>query len=353
MLPSALAEAARGVVVGFDGTRADDAIRHALRELCVGGVILFSRNYESPEQLVELIAELRALSRHERLLVAVDQEGGPVQRFREPFTVWPEMAAVGESDDPALARRVGAAIATELAAVGIDLNFAPVADVNTNPDNPVIGRRAFGSDAARVAEMVAAFVEGHQGAGVPACAKHFPGHGDTRADSHTELPVLGHDLSRLASVELVPFRAAARAGVASIMTAHVLWPALDPDHPATLSERVLAPLLTELAYDGLVVSDDLEMAAVAGRYSMGEAACRAMTAGCDALLVCKSIERQEAVVRGLYDGGRSGLVPHERVRRASMKIDTLLDRVAARRPPMFVVGCAEHRALAASLGQTQ
>jgi beta-N-acetylhexosaminidase len=164
------------------------------------------------------------------------------------------------------------------------------------------------------------------------------------------LPVLGHDLSRLASVELVPFRAAARAGVASIMTAHVLWPALDPDHPATLSERVLAPLLAELSYDGLVVSDDLEMGAVAGRYSMEDAACRAVSAGCDALLVCKSIERQEAVVRGLYDGGRSGLVPREHLSRAFRKIDDLLNRVAHPRPPLFVVGCAEHRALAASIG---
>ncbi len=341
-------EVGRLLIVGFSGIEPGDEIRFALRQLGAGGVILFTRNYESPEQVRDLVARLREMSPRERLWVCVDHEGGPVQRFREPFTVWPDMATLGGTGDAGLARRMGAAMAAELAAVGVDQNFAPVADVNTNPANPVIGARAFSADAQTVARFCVAVIEGMQGGGVAACAKHFPGHGDTDVDSHLDLPVLGHDRARLDAVELVPFAAAARAGVASIMSAHVLWPALDADRPATLSPVVLESLARALPYDGVIVSDDLEMGAVAKHFPYEVSAPLAVAAGCDTLLVCKSVEAQEAAYRGLFDAVRAGALPRSRIDTSFRRLERMFGEFPFRvRPPLSVVGCDEHRELAA------
>lgn len=341
------ADVGRLLIVGFSGLEPGDEIRFALRDLGAGGVILFTRNYESPEQVRDLVARLRGLSPRERLWVCVDHEGGPVQRFRDPFTIWPDMATLGRAGDVELARRMGAAMAAELAAVGIDQNFAPVADVNTNPDNPVIGARAFSSDARTCADFAVAVIEGLQGGGVAACAKHFPGHGDTDVDSHHDLPVLAHDRARLDAVELVPFAAAARAGVASFMSAHIVWPALDAGRPATLSPVVLEALARALPYDGVIVSDDLEMAAVAKRYAFEDAAPLAVAAGCDALLVCKSIEAQESAYRGLFDAVRSGALGHGRIDASIRRLARMSAAFPARdRPSLSIIGCDAHRALA-------
>lgn len=348
------ADVGRFLIVGFTGLEPGDEIRFALRDLGAGGVILFTRNYESPEQVRDLVARLRELSPRDRLWVCVDHEGGPVQRFREPFTVWPDMATLGRSGDVDLARRMGAAMAAELAAVGVDQNFAPVADVNTNPDNPVIGARAFSSDAGKAAEFAVAVIEGLQGGGVAACAKHFPGHGDTDVDSHLDLPVQGHDRARLDAVELVPFAAAALAGVASIMSAHIVWPALDPDRPATLSPVVLEALARALPYDGVIVSDDLEMSAIAKRYAFKEAAPLAVAAGCDALLVCKSVEAQESAYRGLFDAVRAGALPHKRIDASIRRLDRMSSAFARReRPPLSVVGSEAHRRIAATISEAR
>jgi beta-N-acetylhexosaminidase len=266
----------------------------ALRELCdrisegrIGGVVLFARNVESPEQLRALVAELHAAAPLDApLLVAVDQEGGRVQRLRAPWTLWPPLRAVGDHDEPAATRGFAAALARELSDIGIGLDFAPVVDVATEPSNPVIGDRSFGTTPERVARHAEAFVSGMQSGGVAACAKHFPGHGDTTCDSHYELPRIAHDLGRLRRVELPPFRAAIAAGVASVMTAHILLPELDPDRPATLSPSVIRILREELGFDGVVFSDDLEMKAVADRHPIQERVRLALVAGVDALLVC-------------------------------------------------------------------
>ncbi|MCB1153692.1 beta-N-acetylhexosaminidase, partial [bacterium] len=279
-------EIGRHVMVGFAGTQVSDELRYALVELGAGGVILFTRNYEEPAQLRELAAEMRELSVHDRLWIGVDQEGGTVQRFRAPFTVWPDMASFAEAapglssealKDPkrreqatADVRKFARFLADELRAVDVDWNFAPVADLNTNPDSPVIGRRAFHEDPDYVAAFVAAFIQSTQSQGMLACAKHFPGHGATTEDSHTALPILDIGEDVLNKRELAPFRAAAEAGVASIMTAHVLYPALDEVLPATLSPRVIPRLLRPMPYEGVVVSDDFEMAAIAEGYDLGE-----------------------------------------------------------------------------------
>jgi beta-N-acetylhexosaminidase len=273
--------------VGFPGTRPPALVTQRVREGRVGGVVLFRRNVQEPAQLRELVAELReAAPPGAPLLVAIDQEGGRVQRLRAPWTEWPPMRRVAARGGVPATRAVAAALARELHDLGIQLDFAPVVDLDTNPANPVIADRSFGASPAQVGRHAAAFVEALQAGGVAACAKHFPGHGDTTQDSHHELPRLAHDLARLRRLELTPFRAAIRAGVASVMTAHVLFPALDAERPATLSPSVLRLLREELGFDGVVFSDDLEMRAVADRFPIGEGVVLALRAGVDALLVC-------------------------------------------------------------------
>lgn len=295
-------------MVGFDGHAASPDVKRMIREFGVGHVVLFERNVDAPEQVAELVRELQVVARDAGhnlpLMVSVDQEGGRVARLREPWTVWPPMRAVGRIGSEDIARKVGAALAAELSACGIRYDFAPDVDVDTNPKNPIIGDRSFGDDPALVGRLGAAMVRGLQEGGVAACAKHFPGHGDTDVDSHLELPAVDHPWSRLDEVELPPFRAAIEAGVATIMTAHVLVRELDDSVPATLSPRVVGGLLRkEMRYEGVIVSDDLEMKAIASHWSVGEGAVKAAQAGCDLLPVCTSVDAQveamESVIRAL------------------------------------------------------
>lgn len=285
------------LTVGFEGTEVPRALAEVIEAGRVGGIILFSRNIEGPAQLRALTKTLAGLAPPDApLVISVDQEGGRVQRLREPWTRWPPMRAVGERDDPAKTRELGEALARELRAEGIDWNFAPCVDVDSNPDNPVIGDRSFGTTHERVSGHAIPLLEGMQAGGVAACVKHFPGHGDTDVDSHLDLPRIDHALERLRRVELRPFEAAARADVASIMTAHVMFPRLDPRRPATMSEEVLGILRAEIGYQGIVVTDDLEMGAVARHFSVRERVESPLRAGVDVLLVCKQADlRMEAI----------------------------------------------------------
>ncbi len=321
--------AASVVVTGFPGrVPGPDAL--ALIDRGVAGVILFSENLGSPAEIAELTCVLKRRAARPFLL-SVDQEGGRVARLRDGFTPLPPMRALGQANDPALAERFGRLLAEECRAVGFDLDFAPVADVDSNPGNPVIGDRSFGRSPEVCGMLGAALVRGLQGGGVAACAKHFPGHGDTVQDSHRTLPRLPHDLARLSRVELPPFAACVGAGVAAIMTAHVVFSALDADLPATLSPRVLALLSTALGFSGVTISDDLEMAAIADRFPIGEAAVRAVAAGCDLLLVCHRPDRQAAVIDELRRWAESSATAADRLRRAAEKVEALRNRWAA--PP--------------------
>jgi len=294
-------------MVGFAGHEASLDVKRLIREYGVGGVVLFARNVDAPEQVAELVRELQTVARdayHDLpLLVAVDQEGGRVARLRAPWTAWPPLRALGRAGSVDLARRMGAALGTELRACGIRWDFAPVVDVDTNPANPVIGDRSLGDDPELVGRLGAALITGMQAEGVAACAKHFPGHGDTQVDSHLDLPLVDHARSRLDDVELRPFRAAVAAGVASVMTAHVLVREIDDVLPATLSPRVLDGILRgELGYRGVVVSDDIEMGALAKRWRPAELALRAAQAGCDLMLVCSSHDAQVEAIEGMVRG---------------------------------------------------
>ena len=279
-MPSAVRREIGQLLIGsLPGTTITPEIRSLAKEFSLGGVILFSRNIEAPEQVAELSRDVQELAAELPLWVSVDQEGGRVARLKEPFTRWPPMATLGRSGNVELAARFGAALAAELKAVGITLDYAPVLDIHTNPRNPVIGDRALAEDAESVAKLGAAIIRGLQENGVAACGKHFPGHGDTSVDSHLALPLVEHPPDRIRRVECVPFREAIRTGVAFIMTAHVLVPSLDEDKPATLSSRIVRGILREeLGYQGVILSDDLEMKAIANRYAVPSAAVLAIEA---------------------------------------------------------------------------
>ena len=300
--PDLQRRAASRFVVGFDGT----AMSPELGELIdagVSGIILFRRNIVDPWQVAELIADVRRRAARP-FIVAADQEGGPVQRLRAPFLELPAAAVFGTIDDPSLTAAAAKAMGRELGALGFDLCWAPVVDVNTNPANPVIGVRSFGATPEVVSRHAKAWIPAMQGAGVAACAKHFPGHGDTNLDSHFDLPSVDQDKKRIESVELPPFRAAIAARVATVMTAHVVFRALDPGVPATLSKKTLEGLLRKrMRFGGLIVSDDMEMKAIADHHGVAEASVETLRAGSDVVLVCKTRERVlesiEAVRRAL------------------------------------------------------
>ena len=301
-------------IVGFDGYTVPEELRMLANEFDIGGVILFSRNIDSPTQVAELTREVQSLRRDWPLWVSVDQEGGRVARLRDPFTEWPAMQVLGRSRDANLARRFASALASELTAVGITLNFAPVVDVHTNPKNPVIGDRAISAEPAIVSTLGVSIIEAFQVGGLAACAKHFPGHGDTSQDSHQELPILDINLACLDKRELVPFRAAIGADVASVMIGHVLVRSLDEDRPATLSRHVVHDLLRgKLNYGGLVVTDDMEMKAITGRYRTEEAAVEAIGATVDLLLLCGTdTARHVGVLEALIHAAeQGGLAMHE------------------------------------------
>ncbi len=286
----------------------------------LGGITLFAYNVRDPGQLAELTAALRA-GRPE-LLISIDEEGGDVTRLEtEHGSSYPGNLALGAVDDVALTEAVAGAIAGELAAVGVNLNLAPVADANTNPLNPVIGVRSFGADPELVARHVAAFVTGTQRQGVAACAKHFPGHGDTAADSHRELPVIEGDLD----TALLPFRAAIAAGTRAVMPGHLLVPDLD-DAPASLSEPILSGLLRgELGFEGVIVTDALEMGAVSSTYGVEEAAVRALIAGADSLGLGHDLHEDavERVHAAIVEAVRTGRLAEQRLGEAAQRVASL------------------------------
>jgi beta-N-acetylhexosaminidase len=333
----------RLVFAGIPGAEPTPELRAIVREFGLGGVVLFARNVDSPEQVADLAYRLRTLDPDWPLFVGVDQEGGRVARLRAPFTEWPPMAALGRAADPALATRFAAARARELAAVGITIDFAPVADILTNPVNPAIGDRALGETPERVAALVPAIVEAIQAHGLVACAKHFPGHGEAAVDSHHDLPVIDLSPDRFEAVEFVPFRAAIEAGVASVMTGHLLVPAFDELRPATLSEAVVTGLLRRrLGFEGLVFTDDLDMQS-------------AMSAGCDVGLICGGdADRLAEAIEGLIRAVESGSLPLARIDEALTRQDRLRARFLAGEAPRPLsasalrerIGRDEHRAVA-------
>jgi len=318
-------------------------------------IIFFARNVESPDQVADLSRQSEALATEFPLWVSVDQEGGRVARLKRPFTEWPPMITLGRAGAPEsdrLAERFATALAAELHAVGISLDYTPVLDIHTNPKNPVIGDRALAEDADTVARLGAAIIRGLEDNGVAACGKHFPGHGDTSVDSHLDLPLIEHPPDRIRRVELVPFREAIKASVAFIMTAHVFVPSLDEEKPATLSRRVVQGMLRdELGFPGVILSDDLEMKAIAKTYAVPDAAVQAIAAGCDGLLICSGdVDVQAATLEALVRAVEQDVIPYKRLEDALQRNRAAKERFLAAPVAMnqraqlrHVLGCDEHQ----------
>ncbi|GAA1965067.1 glycoside hydrolase family 3 protein [Kitasatospora viridis] len=307
---------------GFVGTEAPDWLLRAIGD-GLSSVVLFSRNIAAPEQVARLSAQLRA--ENPELIIAIDEEAGDVTRL-EAWTgsTRPGNFALGTVDDVDLTEAVARDIGRELHAAGVSLDYAPSADVNSNPRNPVIGLRSFGTTTDLVARHTAAWIRGLQSAGVAACAKHFPGHGDTAVDSHHGLPVYEAGREEIAATSLPPFRSALAEGVRVVMTGHLLVPVYDEQHPATMSRPIIEDLLRgELGFDGLVVTDGIEMGAVTDRYGIDGATVRAIAAGVDA--VCVGGERAdqgtvELLSGALLDALAAGELTEERLRQASERV---------------------------------
>jgi beta-N-acetylhexosaminidase len=317
------------MMVGFDGTVVDADLRRMITDYHVGGVILFARNVGSPEQVARLTNEFQMIaleSGHPGLFIAIDQEGGRVARLTEVtgFTEFPSAMAIGATADPANAYRMASAMAAEMRAVGINVDFAPDLDVNNNPANPVIGTRSFSSEPDKVAEYGIAFAQGLQENGVLAFGKHFPGHGDTGVDSHIDLPRVPHDRARLDEIELVPFRAAIQADFAGIMSAHVTFPSIDPTLglASTLSWPILTGLLrNELGYNGLIATDSLEMGALATKgYPPPVAAVLAFAAGADLLLFNRDHAMHRQAFTNLVQAVKEGKISLEQLNASVQRI---------------------------------
>lgn len=356
--------------VGFPAPTASAALRARLDAGEVGATILFKRNLVlepvAANGITQEVCDLDALVALNRdlhraapdgtpALIAVDQEGGLVQRVRAPATQWPPMRAHDgffAPDDETLAEQVGRAMGDELRALGFDIDFAPVLDIHTNAANPIIGDRAFGTEPDPAARRALAFARGLDAAGVLACGKHFPGHGDTATDSHLELPRIDHGWERLERIELLPFQRAAAAGLPMIMTAHVVFAALDPTRPATLSHEVVTGLLRhKLGYRGVIVSDDLDMKAIASHMGADVAAVAAIRAGCDVLLLCRDEDHQVAAEAALVRECERDSEFRQRVGEAAQRVRAMKQAHAANQaarpaPERAIVGSLAHRQLA-------
>ncbi|MBI5928972.1 MAG: beta-N-acetylhexosaminidase [Chloroflexi bacterium] len=328
------------LMVSFKGFTPPEEILTAVRQGDIGTFCLFTyQNVASPAQLRELSMTLRKAAEeggNPPPLIGIDQEGGQLIAIAGGATELPGNMALGATRSAELAEKAGRVLGRELLAMGVNLNFAPSLDVNINPDNPVVGIRSFGDDPALVAELGIAQIRGMQAEGVVATAKHFPGHGDTGVDSHHEAPIVEHSLNRMHSIELLPFQAAIEAGVAAVMTSHILFTAVDDQKPATLSSKILTGLLREqMGFDGLIISDAMDMYAVA-RYGWQESVQAALEAGNDLVLLGhlpNQMELSQRLRHLTYPAAEARIL---KVRQAS----------PATLPPLSVVGCAEHQAIA-------
>lgn len=323
-------------MVGFDGLRPDDHIRRLIREHRVGGVILFRRNVQSPAQVSQLCHELQQINAEVSdvpLLISIDQEGGMVMRIEQGVTPIPSAMAFQAAGSVTDCERMNRVSGDEMRQLGINLMLAPVLDVNNNRDNPVIGVRAYGEDAATVIDYGLAAMRGQQAAGVAVTAKHFPGHGDTATDTHHAMALVGHDKARLQAVELAPFRAAIVAGVDAIMTAHVMFPAFEDGAgvPATLSKNVLTGLLRgEMVFEGVVISDCLEMAAIADGVGVAQGALGTLQAGADIALISHSEARQVAAIEAVLKAVQDGAISLQQIDAAVARVARLKQVAAVR-----------------------
>lgn len=313
--------------VGIPEPQLDNATKEKLFDLRPGGVILFDRNYRDPETLRALCADLHDLRAEDSLWIAIDHEGGRVDRLSPPFTHFPAARAVGLTEDVHLAYSVAKALGKELRWAGIDIDFAPVLDVLTGVHNTVIGDRAFGTDPSKVAAFGVATAMGLHDAGLLPCGKHFPGHGATNVDSHLDLPHDQRERDVLMKTDIPPFKAVIDQGIELLMTAHVEYTSLDATRPASLSSSIMNNLLRrELGYTGLIVSDDLEMGAIVNYSSPEQAAVEALVSGADMLLVCQNLDQAISIRNACQEAVNRNVIPLGCLRTAQDRICRIKDK---------------------------
>jgi len=336
----------RKYLVGFEGKTLPPEVRDWLKR-GLGGVAIYPRNFTSAENLAALTKEIQ-MAAERPVLIGIDQEGGTRFSLPEPFTQWSSPAELGRLADAEVVREVARAIGRELSAVGCNLDFAPMLDLHLNAASPVTQVRSFAADPELVGRLGAAFLGGLGDAGVLGCAKHFPGHGDAQVDPHEDLPVFHGTAERLAKVDLIPFDAAIAAGAPTIMTAHILLPKVDVERPASLSRGILTGILRErMGFHGLILADDLAMGAIAKRYPVGDATVATFAAGTDIAMLCHDISQVEPAMAAAVRAMESGTLSREEWVESGDRIEKTL---ATRHPAgssLDVIGCVEHRALAA------
>lgn len=320
------------LILGWQGESHEENItvsEHArilVEDFQVGGIILLGRNVGTPAETTRTMNRLQEMSRIPLFIVA-DQEGGMVCRFKDPYVVFPSNMAIGATRTPEYAYKAAFATARQLRAVGVNFDFAPCVDVNNNPLNPIIGTRSYADNPEMVADYARQAIKGFHDGGVATSAKHFPGHGDTSVDSHLALPEIDFPRQRIESTELPPFKAAIQAGVATIMTTHIMFPQLDPELPATISPTIIGGLLRQdIGYEGVIVTDCLEMEGVNEKWGTPSAAVMAFKAGVDCLLICHTLERQIKARELLLDAISKGDIPMDRLDASVRRILLLKER---------------------------
>ncbi len=320
------------IVSGFEGTSLNARTEELIVEQGIGGLTLFERNYKNPDQLRRLITDLQSLAANNAeippLFISVDQEGGRVARLGEPFTQFPPMSCLGQANSEDLAYRFGLAMGREMRAVGVNMDYAPVLDVHSNPDNPIIGHRALDSDPGKVARLGAEVIRGFYDAGVIPVGKHFPGHGDTSQDSHLTLPRVEQTRESLEQTELIPFAHAIKQGLEVIMTAHVVYPAWDAERPATFSHSIMNDVLrNSLHFEGLIMSDDLEMQAIEDKLeSIPELGTQA---GIDVFLICHDLKKVTTLQDSMIHGIESGRIPRANIEQSLARIFKVKEKLKA------------------------
>ncbi len=354
-------------IVGTGGRQVGPVPKAHISKRYVGGIILYEKNISVPEQVAALTTELQLLAQKTPkgipLFIAIDQEGGKVSRFQRGATIFPGNMALGATQSEPLALKAGKITGIELSVMGINLNLAPVLDVNTNPKNPAIGIRSYGESPQLVSQLGAAYIRGLQTQDVLATAKHFPGHGDANADSYKKLPLVTKNQKTLNKVELLPFRKAIDSGVAAIMTAHILYPGLDNQMPATLSHTILTKLLREeLGFEGIIITDDLEMKAISEKYEIDKAAVMAIQAGADMLLIPWTLQKQQTAYNAVRQAVRTRRITTTRLDNSLRRIlkaknacgafdKTIahIENPQAINSPLAIVGSREHRETAQTI----
>jgi beta-N-acetylhexosaminidase len=319
------------VIVGIDGYENNDNSKQLIEKYKVGGFIFFSRNIENPTQFLTLVNSLKTVNMMNKtpLFFSIDEEGGRVSRMPKEILNLPTSKSIGKIDNPDFSYKIGGLIGEELKLFGLNMDFAPVLDINSNPQNPVIGERAFGSKADTVSKLGVQTMKGVQSKNIISVVKHFPGHGDTAVDSHIGLPTVENDLRRLESFELLPFAQAINNDADAVMVAHIMLPKIDPENPSSFSKKIITDILrTNLNFDGVVITDDMTMGAISNNYDIGEAAVKSINAGTDIVLVCHYYDKEVAVINAIKNALDDGTISEDRIDQSVYRVLALKNKYA-------------------------